>query len=64
MSYVITEPIDWIPFDPPGGVSPREPSLAHMRLGRGLIAGPGLEQLLGPGLFDRAVDEGFLEPIP
>lgn len=67
MSYLVLAPIYWIPFDPPA--LPKEPeadpaTLARMVLYRGLIAGPGLEKLLGPALFDLAVDQGMLEPIP
>jgi len=65
VSYCLLNPIYWAVFDPPvvtPGVVLEAP--ARMVLRPGLIAGAGLEKILGHDLFDRCVEDGLLEPIP
>lgn len=65
MSYCLLSPIYWERLDPPPmakGVELECP--ARMVLRPGLLAGPGLEMILGRYVFDRCVEDGLLEPIP
>lgn len=67
MSYLVVTPIPWVPFAPPptpAWLNLRDYTMCRVVMYPGITSEAGLDRMLGPGLVDRCVDMGILEPIP